>query len=104
MDPVSAAGISFLAGLFAPLGAVCVLPLYPGFLAWLANQAGEGDEQDVAFSFCTYCDRRADLFIFHDWSLLYLAVKDLVERGDWNNFNDCIFNPRRSEYLPYCGY
>ncbi len=30
--------ISFLAGLFAPLGAVCVLPLYPGFLAYLAGQ------------------------------------------------------------------
>jgi cytochrome c-type biogenesis protein len=30
--------ISFLAGLFAPLGAVCVLPLYPGFLSYLASQ------------------------------------------------------------------
>jgi cytochrome c-type biogenesis protein len=30
--------ISFLAGLFAPIGAVCVLPLYPGFLAYLSNQ------------------------------------------------------------------
>ncbi len=31
--------ISFLAGLFAPLGAVCVLPLYPGFLAYLSGVA-----------------------------------------------------------------
>jgi len=30
--------LSFLAGLFAPLAAVCVLPLYPGFLAYLSNQ------------------------------------------------------------------
>jgi cytochrome c-type biogenesis protein len=30
--------ISFLAGLFAPLGAVCVLPLYPGFLSYLASK------------------------------------------------------------------
>jgi len=30
--------LSLLAGLFAPLGAVCVLPLYPGFLAYLSNQ------------------------------------------------------------------
>ena len=30
--------ISFLAGLFAPLAAVCVLPLYPGYLAYLSNQ------------------------------------------------------------------
>ena len=32
--------ISFLAGIFAPLGAVCVLPLYPGFLSYLASQEG----------------------------------------------------------------
>jgi cytochrome c-type biogenesis protein len=51
MDVVSAAGISFLAGLFAPLGAVCVLPLYPGFLAWLTNQAGEGDGRTLLFRF-----------------------------------------------------
>jgi cytochrome c-type biogenesis protein len=51
MDTVSAAGISFLAGLFAPLGAVCVLPLYPGFLAWMANQAGEGDGRMLLFRF-----------------------------------------------------
>lgn len=30
--------ISFLAGLFAPLGAVCILPLYPGFLSFLASR------------------------------------------------------------------
>ena len=30
--------LSFLAGLFAPIGAICVLPLYPGFLAYLASQ------------------------------------------------------------------
>ena len=32
---------TFLAGLATPLGAVCVLPLYPGFLAYLSNQRGE---------------------------------------------------------------
>lgn len=31
--------ISFLAGVFAPLGAVCVLPLYPGFLSYLASRS-----------------------------------------------------------------
>jgi cytochrome c-type biogenesis protein len=30
--------LSFLAGLAAPLTAVCVLPLYPGYLAFLAKQ------------------------------------------------------------------
>lgn len=29
---------SFVFGLLTPLSAVCVLPLYPGFLAYLANQ------------------------------------------------------------------
>lgn len=29
---------SFILGLLTPLTAVCVLPLYPGFLAYLANQ------------------------------------------------------------------
>lgn len=36
--------ISFLAGLFAPIAAVCVLPLYPGFLAYLAGQISVEDE------------------------------------------------------------
>ncbi len=36
--------VSYLAGLFAPLGAVCVLPLYPGFLSHLTSQlTGEED-------------------------------------------------------------
>jgi len=30
--------ISLLSGLFAPIAAVCVLPLYPGFIAYLAGQ------------------------------------------------------------------
>lgn len=30
--------LSFLAGLLAPLGAVCVLPLYPGFLSYLSSK------------------------------------------------------------------
>ena len=29
---------SFVLGILTPLGAVCVLPLYPGFLAYLANR------------------------------------------------------------------
>ncbi len=38
--------LSFLAGLFAPIGAVCVLPLYPGFLAYLAGQVNSKDVDD----------------------------------------------------------
>jgi len=40
--------LSFIAGLFAPLGAVCVLPLYPGFLAYLSNQL-TGKEKKSSF-------------------------------------------------------
>jgi len=32
--------VAFIAGLLAPLGAACVLPLYPGYLSFLAGQAG----------------------------------------------------------------
>lgn len=34
--------LSFLAGLYTPLGAMCVLPLYPGFLAFLAGRTAQG--------------------------------------------------------------
>lgn len=51
LELVSATLISFIAGLLAPLGAVCVLPLYPGYLAWLANQVGEGNDRALLFRF-----------------------------------------------------
>ncbi|PKL60291.1 MAG: hypothetical protein CVV33_03405 [Methanomicrobiales archaeon HGW-Methanomicrobiales-4] len=34
--------LSFLAGLYTPLGAMCVLPLYPGYLAFLAGRSAQG--------------------------------------------------------------
>jgi cytochrome c-type biogenesis protein len=37
---------SFFLGLLTPLTAVCVLPLYPGFLAYLANQFSPLQKQD----------------------------------------------------------
>ncbi len=42
--------ISFLAGLSAPLVAVCVIPLYPGFLAYLSSQLdGKESRKTIAF-------------------------------------------------------
>ena len=38
--------ISYLAGLFAPLGAVCVLPLYPAFISFLSKKS-EGKEFSI---------------------------------------------------------
>lgn len=42
-------GLSFIAGLFAPIAAVCVLPLYPGFLAYLANQLSGKESKKSTF-------------------------------------------------------
>ncbi|MCX6693915.1 MAG: hypothetical protein NT074_05130 [Methanomicrobiales archaeon] len=39
LEVLNEAGVAFLAGLFTPLGAVCVLPLYPAYLAYLVVQA-----------------------------------------------------------------
>lgn len=36
---------SFLTGLATPLGAVCVLPLYPGFLSYLANKLNAKEDK-----------------------------------------------------------
>ena len=38
MNLLAELGSAFVLGLLTPLGAVCVLPLYPGFLAYLAGQ------------------------------------------------------------------
>lgn len=38
MALLSELGAAFVLGLLTPLGAVCVLPLYPGFLAYLSGQ------------------------------------------------------------------
>jgi cytochrome c-type biogenesis protein len=35
--------VAFTAGLLAPLGAVCVLPLYPGYISFLSGQAGAAE-------------------------------------------------------------
>lgn len=41
--------LSFLAGLLAPLGAVCILPLYPGFLAYLSSKlSGKESRKTIA--------------------------------------------------------
>ena len=43
--------ISFTAGLISPLVAVCVLPLYPGFLSYLANKASGEDSKRKIINF-----------------------------------------------------
>lgn len=41
MEPLGSVVNSFTLGLATPLSAVCVIPLYPGFLAFLSNQDAE---------------------------------------------------------------
>lgn len=46
--------LSFLTGLLTPLGSVCVLPLYPGYLAFLAGTYGrDGRRFSPLFLGCT---------------------------------------------------
>ena len=42
---------SFVLGLLTPLTAVCVLPLYPGFLIYLSNQSKKQDENKIKIAF-----------------------------------------------------
>ncbi len=44
MELLAELGAAFILGLLTPLGAVCVLPLYPGFLAYLSNQLSGKEE------------------------------------------------------------
>jgi cytochrome c-type biogenesis protein len=41
VDAFTAWWLAFLAGVYAPLGSPCILPLYPGFIAFLAGQSQE---------------------------------------------------------------
>jgi len=50
MELLSDLGSAFFLGLLTPLGAVCVLPLYPGFLAYLASQVS-GEQQAGRMTF-----------------------------------------------------
>lgn len=43
MDTATLLWLSFLAGLYAPVGAPCALVLYPGYISFLAGRAGNHD-------------------------------------------------------------
>ena len=56
---------AFLLGLATPLGAVCVLPIYPGFLVYLANQASrEEPSRKAIFLFGLIITAGVILFMF----------------------------------------
>jgi len=58
--------LSFIAGLFAPLGAVCVLPLYPGYLAYLSNKISQKDSKKtiILLGFIVSLGVISSMFIF----------------------------------------
>jgi cytochrome c-type biogenesis protein len=59
-------GVSFLAGLLTPLGAVCVLPLYPGYITFLAGpgDAVRGLEGRLLLGMVTAAGVLASMFLF----------------------------------------
>lgn len=49
MEVFSAWGMAFLAGLYAPLGSPCVIPLYPGFLSFLTGTGASSNRRHSVF-------------------------------------------------------
>ncbi|HET6581200.1 MAG TPA: cytochrome c biogenesis protein CcdA [Methanoregula sp.] len=49
MDSVTFFLLSFLAGIYAPVGAPCALILYPGYIAFLAGKSGEEGHRIAPF-------------------------------------------------------
>jgi cytochrome c-type biogenesis protein len=50
MDPATFFLLSFLAGVYAAVGAPCALVLYPGYLSFLAGRAGNQDYRLAPFT------------------------------------------------------
>ena len=67
---------AFLLGLATPLGAVCVLPIYPGFLVYLSSQvSGEQASRKTIFLFGLIITTGVILFMF----LMGLVFTTLLE-------------------------
>jgi cytochrome c-type biogenesis protein len=58
--------VAFIAGLLTPLGAVCVLPLYPGYLSFLAGPGARvrGVLHRVLLGFITIAGIISSMFLF----------------------------------------
>jgi cytochrome c-type biogenesis protein len=63
--------ISFLAGLYTPLGAMCVLPLYPGYLAFLAGRTKTGGGRTLTLGLAVTAGVLLAMFSF---GLLFVAI------------------------------
>ncbi|QXO93893.1 hypothetical protein KSK55_11145 [Methanospirillum purgamenti] len=70
--------ISFLAGLYTPLGAMCVLPLYPGYLAFLAGRTKAGGSSTLTLGVAVTGGVLLAMFSF---GLLFVSILK-VSTGD----------------------
>ncbi len=70
--------ISFLAGLYTPLGAMCVLPLYPGYLAFLAGRTKTGGSSTLTLGVAVTGGVLLAMFSF---GLLFVSILK-VSTGD----------------------
>jgi cytochrome c-type biogenesis protein len=70
-------GEAFLLGLATPLGAVCVLPIYPGFLVYLSTQvSAEKTSRTTIFLFGLIITSGVILFMFL-MGLLFTTVLEV---------------------------
>jgi len=68
-------GTAYVLGLLTPLTAVCVLPLYPAFLAYLAGKLGDKENRKYLVTFGAIVTLGVILFMF----LLGLVFTTLLE-------------------------
>ena len=70
--------LSFLAGLYTPLGAMCVLPLYPGYLAFLAGRTKDGGSSTATLGLAVTGGVLLAMFSF---GLLFISILK-ISTGD----------------------
>ncbi|MDD1723939.1 MAG: hypothetical protein LUQ07_02280 [Methanospirillum sp.] len=63
--------LSFLAGVYTPLGAMCVLPLYPGYLAFLASRTGNEGTSTLKLGLAVTGGVLAAMFAF---GLIFVSI------------------------------
>lgn len=72
--------LSFLAGVYTPLGAMCVLPMYPGYIAYLASQTRAGSTSPLKLGLIVTGGVLMALFAFGliFVSILQISTSDVI--------------------------